>query len=109
VRSRKRTALGRGFESLALLLGASTVVWLASAVLVQMAYALLPAQPSAAALRLEQEASQRPLVYENGFRSAGFAAPVGMDPVVLGACAAEGIEAKRAKTEDPVVLPTSPG
>ncbi len=30
-------------------------------------------------------------------------------PFKLGVCAAEGVEAKRAKTEDSLVVPTSPG
>ncbi len=83
---RKTTARGRGVDKLTFVLGASAGVWLVSVVLVQTAYPMLPVQPSAAALRLEQEAAQRPLVFENGFRSAGFAAPVGMDPLALGHC-----------------------
>ena len=42
-----------------------------------------------------------------GFAPFGFSARSGQ--VQLGVWAAEGIEAKRAKTEDRVVLPTSPG
>jgi hypothetical protein len=76
----------RGIDKLAALLGTAVVLWLVSVVVVQTAYPLLPVQPSTAALRLEQEARQRPLVHENGFRSAGFAAPVGMDPLVFGHC-----------------------
>jgi hypothetical protein len=89
---RKTTALSRGIETLTVVAGAAVVLWLASVVLVQTAYPMWPVQPSAAALRLDQEAGQRSLSFENGQRYAGLPAPVGMDPLSFGRCAYPDVE-----------------
>lgn len=83
---RSPTRRVRSIEFLLALLGGSTVAWLLSVLLVQVAYGLLPASPSETSIRLEQEANQRPPLFENGFRYAGFVAPVGMDPLAFGRC-----------------------
>jgi hypothetical protein len=97
--SRKITALGRGIETLALVLGAGAVIWLVSVVLVQAAYRLRPVQPSEATIRLEQEAAQRPLFFENGFRYTGFLAPAGMDPLAFGRCMRPNLEERAQKVQ----------
>lgn len=89
---RKTTAVSRGIEKFAVVAGAAVVLWLVSVVLVQTAYPMWPVQPSAAVLRLEQEAGQRSLSFENGLRYAGLPAPLGMDPLAFGRCAYPEVE-----------------
>lgn len=81
--SRRREPL---LDRLAFVLGVFLLACLASVVLLQVAYRVFPAQPSAAVLRLEKEATQRPFLFENGYRLAGLLAPDGMDPVAVGRC-----------------------
>jgi len=77
---------GHWFDRLAFALGAMALGLPASVLLVQVAYLLFPAQPSAAVLRFETEAAQRPIPFENGYRLAGLLAPHGVDPLVFGRC-----------------------
>lgn len=103
---RTSSALGRGIEALALMLGAAAALWLVSVVLVQAAYPMLPVQPSAAAIRLAQEARQRPLYFENGLRYAGFLAPVGRDPLEFGRCVYPDVEERARQVLDGQDLPS---
>ena len=74
------------FDRLALTLGVLILGWLASVVLTQAYYWMVPAQPSAAVLRLEAEAAQRPLFNANGLQLAGLLAPPELDAEAFGRC-----------------------
>jgi hypothetical protein len=96
------------FDRFALWLGLAIATWLASMCLTQLFYWLVPARPSEAALRLQEEAARRPAWTENGFRLAGLLAPAGRDPVAFGRCLYPDAE-KQAEmpTPDPNHRPSS--
>lgn len=77
---------GHRFDRLAFALGAVALGLLVSALSVQAFCWVFPAEPSAAVLRLQNEAGQRPLQFDNGRRLAGLLAPQGVDPLDVGRC-----------------------
>lgn len=77
---------GHRLDKLAFALGAVALGLLISVLSVQAFYWVFPAQPSAEVLRLQKEAGQRPLQFDNGRRLAGLLAPQGEDPLDVGRC-----------------------
>jgi hypothetical protein len=96
------------FDRFAFWLGLGITAWVASVLLTQGFYWLVPAKPSPAVLSLQDEASRKPRLTENGFRLAGLRAPAGWDPVAFGRCLypdAEKLEAMSFR--DPEYSPSS--
>ena len=108
MKTMKRGNPESGFDRFAFWLGLGIAAWLASVLLTQVFYWLVPAKPSPAVLRFHEEASRKPRLTENGFRLAGLQAPAGWDPVAFGRCLypdAERLEAMSFR--DPEYSPSS--
>ena len=108
MKAAKRGNPASRFKRFAFWLGLGIAAWLASILLTQAFYWLVPAKPSLAVLRLQEEASRRPVLTENGFRLAGLQAPAGWDPVAFGRCLYPDAEKlTETPTWDPAYRPSS--